>query len=220
MNGSTLTFGLVGALALGAANFARAGSAARSPLRSTTTHDRQARAVRVYGVTGDPHATGFVLTSGDWLDFSEGRGGQRSQDHRHIAHLLAPRERSENASSTDAMHRWMDLAHAVRVHVSGSYRRGEIDVMIDLPRSRAALLDLQANSHVLQRFLRDAGATRVEVNGVIRTPRLLWDGEKKVRRIRAAHVTTEVDPYRWYAVANAIQSMLDTTVANPDGEPE
>lgn len=195
-----------------------AGSAA-STSRSKSVQDRQARAVRVYGTTENPHSAGFVLTSGDWLDFSGGRGGQRAQDHRNIAQLLPPAERAPDSSvsqRTDDMHRWMDLAHAVRVNVSGNYRRGEVDVMLDLPCSRAGLLDVQANGHVLQRFLRDAGATRVEVNGVVRRPRMLWDGGKQARRLRTEHVMTEIDPYRWHAVASFIQSVLDNAAPRQD----
>lgn len=202
------------------------GSAARA-LRSEAVRDRQARAVRLYGTTDNPASAGFVLTSGDWLDFNEGRSGNRAQDHRNVAQLLAPRERAPDSSvsqRTDDMHRWMDLAHAVRVNVSGNYRRGEVDVMLDLPRSRAGLLDVQANGHVLQRFLRNAGATRVEVNGVVRRPRMLWDGRTVeagrtmglVRRLRTEHVTTEIDPYRWHAVASFIQSVLDNQAPRQD----
>lgn len=200
------------------------GSAARG-LRSEAVRNRQARAVRLYGTTDDPGSAGFVLTSGDWLDFNEGRGGgQRAQDHRNIAQLLAPAERAPDSSVTDDMHRWMDLAHAVRVNVSGNYRRGDVDVMLDFPRSRAGLLDVQANAHVLQRFLRNAGATRVEVNGVVRRPRMLWDGRtvemgrtmNLVRRLRTEHVTTEIDPYRWHAVGSFIQSVLDNQAPRQD----
>src|SRR5574342_644100 len=64
---------------------ARTGSAATGRRDPSSRRDE---AVAVYGTTDDPTSVGFLLADGRWLDFSEGSGMGRAQDHRHVAGLL------------------------------------------------------------------------------------------------------------------------------------
>lgn len=116
-----------------------------------TPEDRRREAIKTYGITESPYAVGFVLAGcGSWLDFGEGRVGPRSQDHRHIAHLLAEEEcvsEEHQAARSINMGRWMDLAHAVRVSVAVDTSRTMLrwyppacTVILHLPEDREALL--------------------------------------------------------------------------------
>lgn len=125
---------------------------------------RQREAISEYGTTDNPVSVGFILSSGEWLDFSEGTYGPRTEDHRHVGHLLQDGERAsewEQNPQTKNMDRWMDLTHAMRVHRSGA-RRGDY-AMLDLPQDPEALRAVLRARRSIYRYLE--GCDLVEVNG-------------------------------------------------------
>lgn len=69
------------------------GPAHRSEYRPPTEKQSEAmlrKAVAEYGLTGSIYDAGYLLPDGSMLDFSEGGGMGRTQDHRNVGQVLLP----------------------------------------------------------------------------------------------------------------------------------
>lgn len=68
------------------------------------------RAIEHYGLTESWQDAGYILPDGSMLDFSEGCGMGRCQDHRNVEFLV----QKKFEYRTDAMHHFMRLTGAIR----------------------------------------------------------------------------------------------------------
>jgi quinol monooxygenase YgiN len=68
------------------------------------------RAIKHYGLTESWQSAGYILPDGTLLDFSEGGGEGRSQDHRNVEFLV----QKKFEYRTDAMNHFMKLTGAIR----------------------------------------------------------------------------------------------------------
>ena len=121
-----------------------------------TVAARQALAKKHYGLTDDPESVGFILSNGDWIDFSEGQGGPRGLDHRNVTWLVPDDEQAAlqvrgEPERTLVMNHWMNATHAVRVSLGSSGY-----ALIDLPDDPDAVLDVLDHPLGLTRWCRNA----------------------------------------------------------------
>lgn len=153
-----------------------AGGGARIHPRKTARRLRD-EAVTVYGETMSPYDVGFILADGRWLDFSEGSGMGRTQDHRHIGHLLEDargdlEEGLDPTNRTAVMNAWMNRAEAIRVGRSLG-RRGEVDyAFLDLPEDAIARTAVLLDLRPVARFLRGVGQVDIVLEEGGRTQRI------------------------------------------------
>ncbi len=158
---------------------------AESPAAQVRRFQREAELF--YGVTDDPYSAAFLLSDGQWLDFSEGGGNGRAQDHRNVAHLLPDSDladESRQGAQTQNMRTWMIRAQAMRVSRSPS-RSGQADyVLLDFPRDPVAAAALLQDRRSILRYADGAAVASVA----------LPDGTRE-----------EIDPYS----PSALREVLD-----------
>lgn len=70
------------------------------------------RAIRHYGLTDHWPSAGYILPDGSLLDFSEGGGMGRVQDHRNVGFLL--RQTKRDMSGFEVMEKFIHLTGAIR----------------------------------------------------------------------------------------------------------
>jgi hypothetical protein len=126
---------------------------------------RQALAKKTYGLTQDPTSVGFILSNGEWIDFSEGQGGPRTMDHRAVTWLVPDDEKAVLAvrgepERTLVMNHWMNQTHALRVSLSDNGY-----ALLDFPDEPAAVLDLLDHLGGLVRWCRSARDFDVHYGG-------------------------------------------------------
>jgi hypothetical protein len=57
-------------------------------------HPKEKEAIKYYGETNDPYKTGYILSTGKFLDYSEGQP-DRTLDHRDIENIMDDPEESK-----------------------------------------------------------------------------------------------------------------------------
>jgi len=83
-------------------------------------HPKEKEALEFYGETNDPIKAGYVLSSGKFLDYSEG-GYERSLDHRNIESVMDEPEESQGSRYSDYVVPFMSLTGAIRVSNYGEW---------------------------------------------------------------------------------------------------
>jgi hypothetical protein len=81
-------------------------------------HPKEKEALEFYGETDDPIKAGYVLSTGRFLDFSEG-GDERSLDHRNIENVIEAPENSYGDRYRDYVQPFMNSTGAIRMHFDG-----------------------------------------------------------------------------------------------------
>jgi hypothetical protein len=104
-------------------------------------HPKEKEAVKFYGETNDPYKAGYVLSTGRFLDFSEG-GYERSLDHRNIESIMDDPEESQGSRYADYVNPFMVLTGAIRVSNYGNW-----DVDIHTPPTNEQITAI-ARNHV------------------------------------------------------------------------
>ena len=83
-------------------------------------HPKEKEALEFYGETDDPIKAGYVLSTGRFLDYSEG-GYERSLDHRNIESIMEEPEESKGSRYSDYVVPFMNLTGAIRVSNYGTW---------------------------------------------------------------------------------------------------
>jgi hypothetical protein len=83
-------------------------------------HPKEKEALEFYGETDDPIKAGYVLSTGKFLDYSEG-GYERSLDHRNIESIMDVPEESKGSRYSDYVVPFMNLTGAIRVSNYGTW---------------------------------------------------------------------------------------------------
>jgi hypothetical protein len=83
-------------------------------------HPKEKEALEFYGETDDPIKAGYVLSTGRFLDYSEG-GYERSLDHRNIESIMDEPEESKGSRYSDYVVPFMNLTGAIRVSNYGTW---------------------------------------------------------------------------------------------------
>ena len=83
-------------------------------------HPKEKEALEFYGETNDPIKAGYVLSSGKFLDYSEGQP-DRTLDHRDIENIMDDPEESKGNRYDDYVNPFMQLTGAIRVSNYGSW---------------------------------------------------------------------------------------------------
>jgi hypothetical protein len=83
-------------------------------------HPKEKEALEFYGETDDPIKAGYVLSTGKFLDYSEG-GYERSLDHRNIESIMDDPEESKGSRYSDYVVPFMNLTGAIRVSNYGTW---------------------------------------------------------------------------------------------------
>jgi hypothetical protein len=83
-------------------------------------HPKEKEALEFYGETDDPIKAGYVLSTGRFLDYSEG-GYERSLDHRNIESIMDEPEESRGSRYSDYVVPFMNLTGAIRVSNYGTW---------------------------------------------------------------------------------------------------
>jgi hypothetical protein len=87
-------------------------------------HPKEKEALEFYGETNEPEKAGYVLSTGKFLDFSEG-GYERSLDHRNIESILDTPEESKGSRYSDYVQPFMQMTGAIRV---SNYGNWDVDI--------------------------------------------------------------------------------------------
>lgn len=83
-------------------------------------HPKEKEALEFYGETDDPMKAGYVLSTGKFLDYSEG-GYERSLDHRNIENVMDDPEESKGDRYRDYVVPFMTSTGAIRVSNYGEW---------------------------------------------------------------------------------------------------
>lgn len=83
-------------------------------------HPYEKKALKFYGETNNPQKAGYVLSTGKFLDYSEG-GYERSLDHRNIEYIMDEPEESKGDRYRDYVVPFMTSTGAIRVSNYGEW---------------------------------------------------------------------------------------------------
>ena len=87
-------------------------------------HPKEKEAIKYYGETNDPYKAGYILSTGKFLDYSEG-GYERSLDHRNIESILDTPGESKGSRYSDYVQPFMQMTGAIRV---SNYGNWDVDI--------------------------------------------------------------------------------------------
>jgi len=87
-------------------------------------HPKEKEAIKYYGETNDPYKAGYILSTGKFLDYSEGQP-DRTLDHRDIENIMDDPEESKGSRYADYVNPFMVLTGAIRV---SNYGNWDVDI--------------------------------------------------------------------------------------------